>query len=710
MKKKILALVLAAVVSGLMSLSLPTFAADTSIGGFQLSESSIGVRVGDYTKLYAYFGSSEDSNVTWSSANETIASVDGSGMVTGKKIGQTVVTAQDGPYRSSCVVNVAYKGIDVSKYQGAIDWSAVKNSGVDFAMIRTGFGSENWSSQTDPYFETNYNEAKANGIKVGVYHYSYATSVAMAEAEAEFCLHILNGRQLDYPVAYDLEDKSQWGLSDDLFGQIVQTFCSKLEAAGYKTMVYSYYSFYNAHLTSPLVTQYDTWIAHIITMTDFSPYTIWQYGQRSIPGVSGSCDVDYSFYDYSNSGSGSHSDDSEVVTPVVPQPSGQVFTCDTTSTYTFGTNQTYCYKITTNDTFTPSVSSSNPDAVSVSYYKRMSDGYLFRLTNHGPGQAVITTTAGNGTSVSFTAIGSETGTPSVKPDTTNNPSKDDSEVTDSDKALRCDTTLPYTFGSNNTYVYKVYTTASARPVATSSNSSAVTVSYYGKTSDGYLFRITNAGSGQAVITTTAGDGARASFTAIGSETSTVKPNSTDISPEEDGKVLRCDTTQPYTFGSNNTYIYKVYTTDSVRPSAVSSNSSAVAVSYYGKTSGGYLFRITNAGKGAAVIKTTDSNGASASFTANGTLSGQVPSDIKSDTPYLFSMQTGKTYMYKFTPASGNQTLHFTTGNGTVIQSVSTAKLNGSYFYKIKAAASGQAGVYAAEPGKAPQRVCIVTVS
>lgn len=604
MKKRILILILAVVVSGMMLLPFPTFAADTSIGGFRLSESSIGVRVGDYTRLYAYFGSSVDASVTWSVADATVATVDSSGMVTGKKIGQTVVTARDGAYSSSCFVNVAYKGIDVSKYQGTIDWSAVKNNGVDFVMIRTGFGSENWSAQTDPNFETYYSDAKAQGIKVGAYHYSYATTVAMAEAEADFCLHILNGRDLDYPVAYDVEDKSQWGLSTDTLGQIVQTFCSKLQSAGYKTVVYSYYSFYNAHLTSPLVAQYDTWIAHSTSMTDFSPYTMWQYGQRSVPGVSGSCDVDYSFYDYSGSGSSGGG----ITTPTVPESSGQIFTCDTTGTYTFGTNKTYNYKITTNDTFTPSASSSNPGAVSVSYFKRLTDGFQFQLTNHGPGEAVITTTAGNGTSVSFTAVGSGTGT------TTSAQSEDSS----------------------------------------------------------------------------------------GSTTSGGTTNSAG--------TLKCDTTLPYTFGSNSSYIYKVYSTDSTHPTAASSNSSAVTVSYYGKTSDGYLFRITNAGTGAAVITTTNASGASASFTANGTLSGQVPSGIKSDTPYLFSMTKGKTYMYKFTPTSGNPTLHFTTGNGTVIQSVSVMQSGGSYFYKIKAVASGQAGIYATESGKTPQRLSIVTVS
>ncbi|MFU0833040.1 MAG: Glycosyl hydrolase family 25 [Oscillospiraceae bacterium] len=701
MKKRILALIL--IVSGIMFLTTPTFAADDSLSGFTLSESSIGVRVGDYTRLYAYFGSSIDTDVKWTSQDETIATVDSEGMVTGKKIGQTVVSAQSGAYKASCVVNVAYKGIDVSSWQGSIDWEAVKNSGVDFAMIRTGYGHENWSKQTDSYFETNYENAKANGIKVGAYHYSYATNVAMAEAEAEFCLHILNGRELDYPVAYDVEDKSLWGLSADTFGQMVEAFCSKIEAAGYTPIVYSYYNFYNANLTSPLVSKYDTWIAHTgVDRTPFSHYTMWQYGWRTIPGIStGPCDVDYSFYDYS-SGDNSSDDDSEVI---FPETGEQIFTCDTTGTYTFGTNKTYYYKITTNDTFTPTASSSNPDAVSVSYAKRMTDGFLFKLTNNGPGKAVITTTAGNGTSVSFIAVGSGSSENTSSSQEDESTTEEETDTQTSSQVLKCDTTLPYTFGSNNSYIYKVYTTSTTPPTAVSSNPSAVTVSYYGKASDGYLFRITNVGTGAATITTTDANGASVSFTANGTlQTS----GSTGGLPVSTG-TLKCDTTNPYTFGSNNSYIYKVYTTSTTPPTAVSSNPSAVTVSYYGKTSDGYLFRITNAGTGEATITTMDASGASASFKAIGTLSVQSSSDIQSDTPYLFSMKKGNTYMYKFTPSSGTSSLHFTTGNGSVIQSVSVTKMDGSYFYKIKAVGYGQAGVYAAESGKSPQRLGIVTV-
>ncbi len=391
---------------------------------------------------------------------------------------------------------VRFKGIDVSKYQGSVNWQEVKNSGVQFAMIRTGYGgdTEDWDSQTDPYFESNYAGATGAGIKVGVYHYSYATDVSMAEEEAEFCLHILKGRHLDYPVAYDVEDPKQSGLSADTMAQIVRAFCSRIEQAGYRAVVYSYVTFYNSKLTSPLVSQYDTWIANYTT--DSAPhfsrsYTMWQYtSSGSVPGVSGACDLDYSYVDYSGGGgstesSGSSSAPAESLDPMT-------FACDT-SFYSFDSSSTYVYKITTPDTCPPTAVSSDPSAVAVSSAARTANGFLFTLTNVGPGEATITTTAGDGVrSVSFAAEGS-----SATRTTT----------------LQCDTSS-YTFGLNRVYFYKITTDAPVPPSAFSSDSSVVSVAYSGKVPGGYLYKITDLGTGTAVITTRAVNGMSVSFPAV----------------------------------------------------------------------------------------------------------------------------------------------------------------------------------------------------
>ena len=593
MKKRILTLIL--MMSGVMLMVFPAFAAEAE--DFHLGETSIGVRVGDYTKVYAYDGVWETSDAVWTSDDESVATVNGEGIVTGVGIGQTVVTASLGAYRASCVVSVAYKGVDVSRYQGSIDWKAVADSGVDFAMIRTGYGSEDWDNQTDPYFTTNYTNAKAAGIKVGAYHAAYATSVGMAEAEADFCLHILGGRKLDYPVAYDVETSAVAGLSDDLTGQVVQAFCKKIQAAGYQVIIYSYYNYYNANLKSPLVAQYDTWIAHTgVDRTPFSPYTMWQYGLRSVPGVSGSCDVDYSFYDYSTGGGGG-GQGIPTPAPTFPEESGeQIFRSDTTGTYVFGANKEYTYKIITNDTIAPSASSSDPFAVSVSYSGRVGDGYLFKIKNQGSGPAVITTTAGNGTQVSFTAVGNASSAPTpaapTAPATTvpvENPNPAAPAGT-----LKCDTTAPYAFGANSSYIYKAFTAGSVQPTAVSSNPAAVTVAFSQKVSDGYLFRITNVGPGSAVITTTAADGSAASFTATGA-----------------GQLpagIASDTPYWFTMKKGNAYTYK-FTPSSGQALTFGIGNGAILRSVSVSRSGGsYYYKIQAVGAGQAGVYATGSDG------------------------------------------------------------------------------------------------------
>ncbi len=519
----------------------------------------------------------------WSSADPSIASVDSTGRVTGVKPGHTRVSASFGSdCVRQCAVNVGYRGVDVSEHNGSINWSSVKNAGYDFAMIRTGYGGDPdaWSQQKDDYFESNYSGATAAGLKVGVYHYSYATNVTMAAQEADFCISILNGRHLDYPVVYDVEDKSQWGLSTSTMKQMVDTFCSRLQQAGYPVAVYSYVTFYNSYLTS--CTGYDTWIANTggISAPNFSyPYTMWQYAQTTVPGVSGPCDVDYSYVDYANVGGSAGGGTTVTMDPLT-------FSCDTSS-YTFGSNSTYIYKITTPDTLPPTATSSNPSAVTVSSARATANGFLFTITNVGAGQATITTTAGDGRTASFVA----TGTGTAKVGTTQS------------AALKCDTSS-YTFGSNSVYAYKITPNVSAVPTAVSSNPSAVSVSYLRKLSDGYLYQIKNVGAGSAVITTKA------------------------------------------------------------------------------------------------------SNGASVSFPATGTAKAAQTS-VKSDTPFYFTMKKGSTYQFGFACGSG-ASFSFSVGNGSVLKSVSLQQIRGDYYYKVTAVGKGCAGLYAISSGKA-ERVCIVTV-
>ena len=121
------------------------------------------------------------------------------------------------------------KGIDVSKYQGAVNWSAVKNAGYSFAFIKAGSAK----SGLDPYYAVNMAGATAAGMKVGVYVYSYATTVEGAMTEAQFAIAAMEPYSVSYPVVYDLEDSIHKNMSPDQLAALTVAFCSTVQQAGY---------------------------------------------------------------------------------------------------------------------------------------------------------------------------------------------------------------------------------------------------------------------------------------------------------------------------------------------------------------------------------------------------------------------------------------------------------------------------------------------
>ena len=151
------------------------------------------------------------------------------------------------------------KGIDVSKHQGKIDWKRVKASGVDFAVLRAGYGK--YDNQKDEFFEENYKNAKQEGIKVGAYHYSYAKSVEDAKKEAEIFLKWIDGKQLEYPVAFDVEEKNQSERGKQFVSDIIRAFCETVERAGYYVCIYANKYWLENYIDDDCKKKYDTWLA-----------------------------------------------------------------------------------------------------------------------------------------------------------------------------------------------------------------------------------------------------------------------------------------------------------------------------------------------------------------------------------------------------------------------------------------------------------------
>ncbi len=188
--------------------------------------------------------------------------------------------------------------IDVSKWQGKIDWKKVRESGIEYAMLRIGTQKKvDDTSVIDQYFETNYNEAKKYGVKLGVYYFSYARNIKDAKEQAAWVIKTLNGRKLDLPVSYDWET---WNIFNYLnisfyeLNEIARTFMKDIEESGYKAMNYGSKFYLELVWDIP---EYPTWLAHYTSNTTYSKdYLIWQFTSKGeIPGINGGVDVNY-FY------------------------------------------------------------------------------------------------------------------------------------------------------------------------------------------------------------------------------------------------------------------------------------------------------------------------------------------------------------------------------------------------------------------------------
>lgn len=196
------------------------------------------------------------------------------------------------------------QGIDVSEHQGRIDWNAVKASGIDFAILRVGFGAPSWGGRVDYQFNRNISECERLGIPYGVYIYSYAFDNQQAADEASMVINCLSGHNPRLPVYYDLEDNSiiangrQTGIASR-----AQVFCNRISAAGYEPGIYANLNWFNNILTDSVFksSSWDHWIAQYNSKCDYiGNYSIWQYKSNGkVPGINGNVDMNYAYVDVS---------------------------------------------------------------------------------------------------------------------------------------------------------------------------------------------------------------------------------------------------------------------------------------------------------------------------------------------------------------------------------------------------------------------------
>ena len=184
------------------------------------------------------------------------------------------------------------KGIDVSYWQGTINWKKVKAAGVDFAILRCGYGP-NTTAKDDSKFAANVKGCRENGIPYGVYLYSYADSVSKAKDEADHAIRLLKANKcsLQYPVYYDLEDRKVSRAGAATICKMANAFCSKLKNSGYPSGVYANLNWWNNKLGS--FNGYDKWVAQWSSSCTYKKaYSIWQCtSSTTISGISGRVDA-----------------------------------------------------------------------------------------------------------------------------------------------------------------------------------------------------------------------------------------------------------------------------------------------------------------------------------------------------------------------------------------------------------------------------------
>lgn len=189
----------------------------------------------------------------------------------------------------------SFKGIDVSGFQGKIDFKKVKESGVEFVIVKAGY-----SVSTVDTWEINYANAKNSGMKVGAYWYSYAQSIDDGIKEAKAFIKALEGKQLDFPVYLDLEERSQFDKGKAFCTELVEAFCGELEKAGYYAGVYCSTYWYTNFVEESVREKRPAWIADYRGECYYTgTYGIWQYDAAYVPGVQYDCDRDWGYVDYS---------------------------------------------------------------------------------------------------------------------------------------------------------------------------------------------------------------------------------------------------------------------------------------------------------------------------------------------------------------------------------------------------------------------------
>ena len=256
-----------------------------------------------YTAAKFYLQKSMYLYTGWQTIDGSVYFFDKNGnYVTGEQViqGARYTFGSDGKLSSSSGI----MGIDVSKWNGNIDWNAVKNSGVSYVIIRCGYrGSSTGALIEDPQFRSNIKGAKAAGLKVGVYFFSQAVNEVEAVEEASMVLGLVSGYGLNYPIFLDVEASGGRadGISKETRTAVCKAFCATIQNSGYSAGVYANKSWFTEKINTSSLTAYKIWLAQYASTPTYTAtrYDMWQYSSKGkVSGISGNVDLNMSYMNY----------------------------------------------------------------------------------------------------------------------------------------------------------------------------------------------------------------------------------------------------------------------------------------------------------------------------------------------------------------------------------------------------------------------------
>ncbi|MCD7840548.1 MAG: glycoside hydrolase family 25 protein [Erysipelotrichaceae bacterium] len=191
-----------------------------------------------------------------------------------------------------------FDGIDVSQYQGEIDWKKVKDH-IDYAILRCGYGQD-IPAQDDPTFKRNADECTRLNIPFGVYLYSYATDEIAALSEARHILRLIKNYKLDYPVYLDLEDPRIGRLTNEQIEKNCRVWVDEIEKNHYYAGFYASYYWWTSKLTGALFSKYTKWVARYAEQLGATGYQMWQYTDNGfVEGINAPVDRDIAYVNFS---------------------------------------------------------------------------------------------------------------------------------------------------------------------------------------------------------------------------------------------------------------------------------------------------------------------------------------------------------------------------------------------------------------------------